>query len=126
MDHATEVDFAWALLGAARCFLEESAHSWLCASLGAGETRRVIRDLLTGYVSTNTPVPAVLVAALWSWANGFTGSDEQSTIRDTIARIQLKDIAKPGTEHGPPVAKLIARSGGLPSRTTLRLLPTGG
>lgn len=99
MDRAAEVAFAWALLDSARSFLDESARAWLCAKLGAGETQCVVRELLAGYVSSNTRMPAVLAAALWSWANGFAGSEEQATIHDTIIRIRpLVEVAPPEGE----------------------------
>ncbi|KAA0120600.1 hypothetical protein [Mycolicibacterium sp. P9-22] len=89
MNSVEEDCFAWALLEAAGSFLDDCANSWLCAKLGAGEAQAVIRDLLAGFASSGVALPTALAASLWSWANGFKGSDEESRIRDIVARVQL-------------------------------------
>lgn len=112
MDRAAEVTFAWALLHAARGFLDQTAHSWLCAQLGAGETQVVIRDLLTGFVSSSTALPRAIAPSLWSWLDGFHGSDAEADLRDIAARLRLTEPGAADAATCGPVARLVARQTG--------------
>lgn len=126
MNRAEEDRFAWALMEAAGIFLNECARSWLCAKLGAGETQSVIRDLLAGFASSSTKLPLPLAASLWSWANGFRGSDDEMTVREIIGKVTLMSGERlDGEKPAVPTAKLVARQNGSSTQTSLMLVPAG-
>ncbi|MEH3128971.1 MAG: hypothetical protein PGN27_03290 [Mycolicibacterium neoaurum] len=112
MDRAAEVAFAWALLHAARGFVDHSAYSWLCTKLGAGETQSVIRDLLAGFVGSSTPLPAAIAPSLSSWVDGFHGSDAEVDLRDIAARLRLTEPGAADAATSGPAARLVARQTG--------------
>ena len=115
MDRAAEVTFAWALLHAARGFLDDTAYSWLCAQLGAGETQVVIRDLLAGFVSSSTALPGAIAPSLWSWLDGFHGSDAEMDLRDIAARLRMTEPGAADAATSGPAARLVARQTGRPA-----------
>jgi hypothetical protein len=121
VDSVDETHFAWSLLEAADAFLDPGARSWLFAQLGAGEQRRVIGDLLVGFAFTETELPAALTALLWSWVNGFVGSEEESSLRDTVNRIRI--ASSPWTAKAGPKAQLVVRRRAHSLQTTLVLVP---
>lgn len=121
MDRAAEVTFAWALLHAARGFLDETAYSWLCARLGAGETQAVIRDLLAGFVSSSTALPVAIAPSLSSWVAGFGGSDAEPALRDIASPLRPAEVGV--SEAVSPAARLVARHSERAGRVTLMLVP---
>lgn len=125
MDHAEEFAFAWALLDAAGTFLDRSARSWMCAKLGAGEIRSVIGDLLAGFVSSETALPVDVASSLWSWVDGFRGSNAESSIRETVSRLRLASSGPGDAPAVMPAARLVARSSDHIDGVTLVLVPAG-
>lgn len=104
MNSVEEKQFAWALVEAAEPFLSGTARSWLCVKIGAGEQRYAILELLEGFVSHDTELPMALASSLWAWVSGFTGSANESRLRDLSSRIRLSSsgFRSDGTNSAPP------------------------
>ncbi|UXA11461.1 hypothetical protein KXD97_26150 [Mycobacterium sp. SMC-8] len=117
MDRAEEFTFAWALLDHAAAFLDKPTRVQLCIRVGAGELREAIIELLQHFTISDNALPPVLAASLWSWMNGFVGSDSETSLRDLASRIRVSTVVRtPAVEI--PLPPLVPRRS---ERATRRL-----
>lgn len=89
MNRAEESAFVWALMDSADAFLSETARTWLCVRIGAGELESAIKELLRGFVASNTALPANLMESLWAWIGGFAGSAGEAGLRELVSKIKM-------------------------------------
>ncbi|OBB27179.1 hypothetical protein A5792_25555 [Mycolicibacterium peregrinum] len=99
MNRAEESAFVWALMDSAEAFLTKRVRAWLCVRIGAGELDAAIRELLHGFLTSNTAMPAALGAPLWAWVGGFAGSDGEAGLRELASRIRLFSNYAESNEH---------------------------
>ncbi|MCP3812039.1 hypothetical protein NLX62_06850 [Mycobacteriaceae bacterium Msp059] len=100
MNRAEESAFVWALMDSADPFLSKTARTWLCVRIGGGELESAIKQLLRGFVASNTALPANLMESLGAWIGGFAGSDGEADLRELVRGIKMSPPSHP-TGRGP-------------------------
>lgn len=99
MNRAEESAFVWALMDSANPFLSKTARTWLCVRIGAGELESAIKQLLRGFVASETALPANLMESLAEWIRGFAGSEGEPDLRELMRGIKMSQpshLADPG------------------------------
>ena len=95
MNRAEECAFAWALADVATAFVDENTKVHICVRLGAGEYRDTITTLLECFARSAMAVPPALSASLWSWVNGFVGSDFETSLRELASKVRISAGSNP-------------------------------
>ncbi|OMC33113.1 hypothetical protein A5742_14545 [Mycolicibacterium fortuitum] len=113
-------DFLWALVDAANPFMTEEARAWMYVKIGAGEIESAILALLQSFVRNDTAVPPAVVARLWAWIGGFTGSDREPSLRELANRVRV--AARPEAPPKPPPTPVVPRRSARASRRVLSVV----
>ncbi|OBC11944.1 hypothetical protein A5784_03745 [Mycobacterium sp. 852013-50091_SCH5140682] len=107
MNRAEESAFVWALMDSANPFLSKTARTWLCVRIGAGELESAIKQLLRGFVASETALPANLMESLAAWISGFAGSEGEADLRELMCGINMSPPPSHLADPGPVRLKAV-------------------
>jgi hypothetical protein len=95
MTTADEVSFAWALAAVARELFAARERAWICITLGAGDSTRVVEYLLSAVAKHELTLPDDLVDSAFDWSIGFLGTEKEPRLRALVESLHPPSPAQP-------------------------------
>lgn len=90
MTTSDEVRFAWALATVTESVLTSQERTWLCVTLGAGDSAQAVEELLTVIADRGIALTDDLVDSAADWLGGFAGTTAEPRLKSLVAGLTIK------------------------------------
>ncbi|OBH11133.1 hypothetical protein [Mycobacterium sp. E1747] len=97
MSTSDEVTFAWALTTEAHELFTPRERAWICITLGAGDSTRVVEHLLNAIAKHELTLTDDLVDSAFDWFVGFMGTDKEPRLRALVKSLRSPPLTPPQT-----------------------------
>lgn len=90
MTTSDEVSFAWALATVTESVLTGRERTWLCVTLGAGDSAQAVEELLTVIADHGIALTDDLLKSAADWLAGFAGTTAEPRLKSLVAGLTTK------------------------------------
>jgi hypothetical protein len=97
VQNVQEAKLAWALIEAAKPYMNTGERNYVFVTVGAGDTFAAIRSLINLVGAKRIPLHPHLVQLCATWLQGYAFHDEHETLRGVV-----EDVLRPNTVQASP------------------------